>query len=243
MCHTRSNHQPSYSSTGAASAAYGLLHKKTHSAQTNLQELRIASHRLRDAWFVALAKLHKHCGGVLFRCQSVSVLRPPRAVRRSSRWRPRLLTQPEPGDDGFITLRIGSGQVPQQARPAPHHFQQTPTGRMVLQILLKVLGQFLYACRKQRDLNLGEPVSCGGSGNFRSILSSPLPSSPSLQTNPSRPHFPQRTITSYNSGTYVPFFPAIAFSMPGLYTLAFHNARRASGFCHFGRDRTFGNVN
>ena len=57
----------------------------------------------------------------------------------------------------MVALRIGAAQIIKQASALANHFQQSPTGTVVFDVGLQVLGQFVDACGEHGNLYVGRP--------------------------------------------------------------------------------------
>ena len=57
----------------------------------------------------------------------------------------------------MVARSVGAAQVIEQAPALAYHFQQPPSGTMVFDVGLEVLGQFVDARGEQRNLHVGRP--------------------------------------------------------------------------------------
>jgi len=57
----------------------------------------------------------------------------------------------------LVTAGVCDMEIIQQPPALAHHFQQTPSGTVILEVFLKVLGQMVDALRQQGNLNIGRP--------------------------------------------------------------------------------------
>jgi hypothetical protein len=68
--------------------------------------------------------------------------------------RERLFSQIESVDHVFVTVRGRSLQIIEQFPAAGDHLQQSPPGRMIFDVILKMVRELIDSLGKERDLNI-----------------------------------------------------------------------------------------